>query len=211
MGWRPGHARRRSTSFPRCLCRAVVAGVRDSTGMGGIIINIASRAAFRGEDPDYWHYAAAQGRAGRDDEDDRPPVRPPWCRRFRRRPRLCRHGVQPGIRRESGSRRRSADTGLGRWPSRRMSPTSWRSSPQAWPARHRNDVSMSTGPATYDSASIPDRSTTLLRRSQPGPAGDALDPGAHSHRSPDGHTHASQGSYERRHALPPCPRVCRPA
>jgi NAD(P)-dependent dehydrogenase (short-subunit alcohol dehydrogenase family) len=27
---------------------------------GGIIINLASRAAFRGEDPDYWHYAAAK-------------------------------------------------------------------------------------------------------------------------------------------------------
>jgi NAD(P)-dependent dehydrogenase (short-subunit alcohol dehydrogenase family) len=27
---------------------------------GGIIVNMASRAAFRGEDPDYWHYAAAK-------------------------------------------------------------------------------------------------------------------------------------------------------
>jgi NAD(P)-dependent dehydrogenase (short-subunit alcohol dehydrogenase family) len=27
---------------------------------GGIIVNLASRAAFRGEDPDYWHYAAAK-------------------------------------------------------------------------------------------------------------------------------------------------------
>ncbi len=27
---------------------------------GGIVISLASRAAFRGEDPDYWHYAAAK-------------------------------------------------------------------------------------------------------------------------------------------------------
>lgn len=27
---------------------------------GGIIISLASRAAFRGEDPDFWHYAAAK-------------------------------------------------------------------------------------------------------------------------------------------------------
>ncbi|HEY6057697.1 MAG TPA: SDR family oxidoreductase, partial [Candidatus Limnocylindrales bacterium] len=44
---------------PAILCRAAVAtfaGQRE----GGIIINIASRAAFRGEDPPYWHYAAAK-------------------------------------------------------------------------------------------------------------------------------------------------------
>jgi 3-oxoacyl-[acyl-carrier protein] reductase len=27
---------------------------------GGIIVNLASRAAFRGDDADYWHYAAAK-------------------------------------------------------------------------------------------------------------------------------------------------------
>lgn len=27
---------------------------------GGIVISLASRAAFRGEDPDFWHYAAAK-------------------------------------------------------------------------------------------------------------------------------------------------------
>jgi NAD(P)-dependent dehydrogenase (short-subunit alcohol dehydrogenase family) len=41
------------------LCKEAVAtfaGQRD----GGIIVNMASRAAFRGEDPAYWHYAAAK-------------------------------------------------------------------------------------------------------------------------------------------------------
>jgi NAD(P)-dependent dehydrogenase (short-subunit alcohol dehydrogenase family) len=44
---------------PAVLCKAAVASF---TGQptGGIIINMASRAAFRGEDPDYWHYAAAK-------------------------------------------------------------------------------------------------------------------------------------------------------
>ncbi len=44
---------------PAVLCRAAV---RDfsSQATGGIIVNLASRAAFRGEDPEYWHYAAAK-------------------------------------------------------------------------------------------------------------------------------------------------------
>ncbi|MDP9365441.1 MAG: SDR family oxidoreductase [Chloroflexota bacterium] len=44
---------------PAILCRAAVRTYADQTE-GGIIVNIASRAAFRGEDPDYWHYAAAK-------------------------------------------------------------------------------------------------------------------------------------------------------
>jgi NAD(P)-dependent dehydrogenase (short-subunit alcohol dehydrogenase family) len=44
---------------PAILCRAAVRTFADRAN-GGIIINIASRAAFRGEDPDYWHYAAAK-------------------------------------------------------------------------------------------------------------------------------------------------------
>lgn len=44
---------------PAILCRAAVAAFSAQAG-GGIIINIASRAAFRGEDPAYWHYAAAK-------------------------------------------------------------------------------------------------------------------------------------------------------
>jgi 3-oxoacyl-[acyl-carrier protein] reductase len=44
---------------PAILCRAAVATYTDQPS-GGIIINLASRAAFRGEDPEYWHYAAAK-------------------------------------------------------------------------------------------------------------------------------------------------------
>lgn len=44
---------------PAILCRAAIRTFREQPG-GGIIINLASRAAFRGEDPDYWHYAAAK-------------------------------------------------------------------------------------------------------------------------------------------------------
>jgi 3-oxoacyl-[acyl-carrier protein] reductase len=44
---------------PAVLCRAAVQTFSDQEG-GGIIVNLASRAAFRGEDPDYWHYAAAK-------------------------------------------------------------------------------------------------------------------------------------------------------
>jgi NAD(P)-dependent dehydrogenase (short-subunit alcohol dehydrogenase family) len=44
---------------PGVLCREAVRSFSAQEG-GGIIINIASRAAFRGEDPEYWHYAAAK-------------------------------------------------------------------------------------------------------------------------------------------------------
>ena len=44
---------------PAVLCRAAVRAYAAQPG-GGIMVNIASRAAFRGEDPDYWHYAAAK-------------------------------------------------------------------------------------------------------------------------------------------------------
>jgi NAD(P)-dependent dehydrogenase (short-subunit alcohol dehydrogenase family) len=44
---------------PAVLCRAAVRAFADQEG-GGIIVNLASRAAFRGEDPEYWHYAAAK-------------------------------------------------------------------------------------------------------------------------------------------------------
>jgi NAD(P)-dependent dehydrogenase (short-subunit alcohol dehydrogenase family) len=44
---------------PAILCREAVATYTDQAD-GGIIINLASRAAFRGEDPEYWHYAAAK-------------------------------------------------------------------------------------------------------------------------------------------------------
>jgi 3-oxoacyl-[acyl-carrier protein] reductase len=44
---------------PAALCRAAIASFSRQDG-GGIIVNLASRAAWRGEDPDYWHYAAAK-------------------------------------------------------------------------------------------------------------------------------------------------------
>ncbi|MEO8687252.1 MAG: SDR family oxidoreductase [Solirubrobacteraceae bacterium] len=44
---------------PATLCREAIRTFRAQDG-GGIIVNLASRAAFRGEDPDYWHYAAAK-------------------------------------------------------------------------------------------------------------------------------------------------------
>jgi 3-oxoacyl-[acyl-carrier protein] reductase len=44
---------------PAALCRAAIASFREQSG-GGIIVNLASRAAWRGEDADYWHYAAAK-------------------------------------------------------------------------------------------------------------------------------------------------------
>jgi NAD(P)-dependent dehydrogenase (short-subunit alcohol dehydrogenase family) len=44
---------------PAALCRAAIATFREQPG-GGVIVNLASRAAWRGEDADYWHYAAAK-------------------------------------------------------------------------------------------------------------------------------------------------------
>ena len=43
---------------PAHLCREAIRSFRGSGG--GIIVNIASRAAFRGDDPDYMHYAASK-------------------------------------------------------------------------------------------------------------------------------------------------------
>lgn len=44
---------------PADLCRAAVRQFRDQGG--GIIVNVASRAAYRGELPEYGHYAATKG------------------------------------------------------------------------------------------------------------------------------------------------------
>jgi 3-oxoacyl-[acyl-carrier protein] reductase len=41
------------------LCRLAVRHYRDS-GKGGRIVNVASRAAWRGDSPAHWHYAAAK-------------------------------------------------------------------------------------------------------------------------------------------------------
>lgn len=42
------------------FCRLAVRHFRDS-GNGGRIVNVASRAAWRGDSPDHWHYAASKG------------------------------------------------------------------------------------------------------------------------------------------------------
>jgi 3-oxoacyl-[acyl-carrier protein] reductase len=42
------------------LCRLAVRHFRDR-GAGGRIVNVASRAAYRGDSPDHWHYAASKG------------------------------------------------------------------------------------------------------------------------------------------------------
>jgi NAD(P)-dependent dehydrogenase (short-subunit alcohol dehydrogenase family) len=44
---------------PAILCREAVRTFSGQEG-GGIIVNMASRAAFRGEDPAFWSYAAAK-------------------------------------------------------------------------------------------------------------------------------------------------------
>jgi NAD(P)-dependent dehydrogenase (short-subunit alcohol dehydrogenase family) len=44
---------------PATLCREAIRTFR-AHGRGGTIVNLASRAAWRGEDPEYWHYAAAK-------------------------------------------------------------------------------------------------------------------------------------------------------
>jgi 3-oxoacyl-[acyl-carrier protein] reductase len=42
------------------LCRLAVLHFRER-GQGGRIVNVASRAAYRGDSPDHWHYAASKG------------------------------------------------------------------------------------------------------------------------------------------------------
>ncbi len=42
------------------LCRRAVLHWREQ-GRGGRIINVASRAAYRGDSPEHWHYAASKG------------------------------------------------------------------------------------------------------------------------------------------------------
>jgi NAD(P)-dependent dehydrogenase (short-subunit alcohol dehydrogenase family) len=41
------------------LCRLAVLHFKEGQG-GGRIVNVASRAAFRGDSPDHWHYAASK-------------------------------------------------------------------------------------------------------------------------------------------------------
>jgi NAD(P)-dependent dehydrogenase (short-subunit alcohol dehydrogenase family) len=42
------------------LCRLAVSHFLDAGVVGGRIINIASRAAYRGDSPQHWHYAASK-------------------------------------------------------------------------------------------------------------------------------------------------------
>jgi 3-oxoacyl-[acyl-carrier protein] reductase len=42
------------------LCRLAVLHFREGK-RGGRIVNVASRAAYRGDSPDHWHYAASKG------------------------------------------------------------------------------------------------------------------------------------------------------
>jgi NAD(P)-dependent dehydrogenase (short-subunit alcohol dehydrogenase family) len=42
------------------LCRLAVLHFK-ARGGGGRIVNVASRAAYRGDSPDHWHYAASKG------------------------------------------------------------------------------------------------------------------------------------------------------
>lgn len=80
---------------PATLCREAVRTFREQEH-GGTIVNLASRAAWRGEDSEYGHYAAAKAGGG-DDQDDRPPARARRRDGVRRRPWICEHAVQrPG-------------------------------------------------------------------------------------------------------------------
>jgi NAD(P)-dependent dehydrogenase (short-subunit alcohol dehydrogenase family) len=42
------------------LCRLAVRHFREREGDGGRIVNVASRAAFRGDSPQHWHYASSK-------------------------------------------------------------------------------------------------------------------------------------------------------
>jgi len=42
------------------LCRHAIAHFRSSESAGGRIVNVASRAAYRGDSPQHWHYAASK-------------------------------------------------------------------------------------------------------------------------------------------------------
>ena len=51
------------------LCRLAVLHFREH-GSGGRIVNVASRAAYRGDSPHHWHYAASKAGHGRNDQVD---------------------------------------------------------------------------------------------------------------------------------------------
>ncbi|MBW0144270.1 SDR family NAD(P)-dependent oxidoreductase [Sphingomicrobium clamense] len=43
------------------LCRHAISHFRSREERGGRIVNVASRAAYRGDSPQHWHYAASKG------------------------------------------------------------------------------------------------------------------------------------------------------
>ena len=92
------------------LCRLAVSHFLDRGG-GGRIVNVASRAAYRGDSPQHWHYAASKGGMVGDDQDDRA--------------RLCRRG-HPRLRGRAGLHRVRHGRGISRRAAaaRRSSPTS---------------------------------------------------------------------------------------
>lgn len=59
--WHAAWERTLTINLQACadLCRLAVAHFRDRPG-GGRIVNVASRAAFRGDSPSHWHYAASK-------------------------------------------------------------------------------------------------------------------------------------------------------
>jgi NAD(P)-dependent dehydrogenase (short-subunit alcohol dehydrogenase family) len=59
--WQAGWARTLQINLQAAadLCRAAVLHFRDREG-GGRIVNVASRAAYRGDSPAHWHYAASK-------------------------------------------------------------------------------------------------------------------------------------------------------
>ena len=59
-GWHAAWARTLAVNLQASadLCRLAVRHFRDNGG--GRIVNIASRAAFRGDSPNHWHYAASK-------------------------------------------------------------------------------------------------------------------------------------------------------
>lgn len=60
-GWADAWARTMQVNLAAsaALCRLAVLHWR-AAGRGGRIVNIASRAAYRGDSPDHWHYAASK-------------------------------------------------------------------------------------------------------------------------------------------------------
>ena len=97
---------------PAILCKAAVntfSGQPD----GGIIVNMASRAAFRGEDPGLLALRRREGRGRGHDPVDRPQPRAPGRDRVRDRARLRRHGLQQRFATRSVVDVAARDTGLG--------------------------------------------------------------------------------------------------